>query len=106
MIEATFEGARTERLAIARESTAYVHNVEVWTGAGYTPVARRGQQWIEPSCTKHCKIRYRVDLGEIAAACGDEVDCARRVGDATLSPALAWLVHPSPKMDVPVTVRV
>jgi hypothetical protein len=78
----------------------------VWTGAGYTPVARRGQQWIEPSCTKHCKIRYRVDLGEIAAACGDEVDCARRVGDATLSPALAWLVHPSPKMDVPVTVRV
>jgi hypothetical protein len=106
MVEATFENARTERIAIAHESTTYVHNVEVWTGAGYSAVQRRGQQWVEPSCAKHCKIRYRVDLGEIAAACGDEVDCARRVGDATLSPALAWLMHPSPKTDVPVTVRV
>jgi hypothetical protein len=106
MVEATFENARTERLAIARESTPFVHNVEVWTGAGWTAVQRRAQQWVEATCLRHCRVRYRVDLGEIAAACGDEVDCARRVGDATLSPALAWLVHPSPKTDVPVTVRV
>jgi hypothetical protein len=106
MVEATFDGAHTERIAIARESTPFVHNMEVWTGHGYAPVERRGQQWIEASCDRHCKVRYRVDLGEIAAACGDEVDCARRVGDSTLSPALAWLAHPSPKTDVPVTVRV
>src|SRR5689334_6778155 len=106
MVEATFERARTERLAIARESTPFVHNVEVWTGAGYRPVERHGQQWVEPSCMRSCKVRYRVDLGELAAACGDEVDCARRVGDATMSPALSWLVHPLPKHDVPVKVRV
>src|SRR5262249_27709830 len=46
------------------------------------------------------------DLEELANACGDEVDCARRVGEATLSPALAWLVHPVPRTDVPVRVRV
>ena len=106
MVEATFENARTERLAIARESTPFVHNVEMWNGMGWTAVQRHGQQWFEPACAKQCRIRYRVDLGEIAAACGDEVDCARRVGDATLSPALQWLMHPSPKTDVPVTVRV
>jgi hypothetical protein len=106
MVEATFDGAHTERIAIPRESTPYVHHMEVWTGAGYAPVERRGQEWREPSCERHCKVRYRVDLGEIAAACGDEVDCARRVGESTLSPALSWLAHPSPRTDVPVTVRV
>lgn len=106
MVEATFDGVRTDRLAIASDPTSYVHDMEVWTGAGYQSVKRQGKQWVEPSCARHCKVRYRVDLGELASACGDEVDCARRVGDATLSPALAWLVHPSPKTDVPVTVRV
>jgi hypothetical protein len=106
VVEATFEGVRSERLAIAPESTAFVHDLEVWTGAGYRPVARHGKQWVEPSCARRCKVRYRVELGALAEACGDEVDCARRVGDSTLSPALAWLVHPTPKTDVPVTVRV
>jgi len=105
-VEATFDNARTDRLAIARESSAFVRDVQVKVAGGWRTVERRGAQWYEPMCSSHCTVRYRIDLGELAAACGDEVDCARRVGDATLSPALAWLAHPSPKTDVPVSVRV
>lgn len=105
-VEATFAGARTERLGITRESTPFVRDMQLRVGDGFRTVERRGTEWIEPSCRIACTVRYRIDLGELAAACGDEVDCARRVGDATLSPALAWLVHPLPKQDVPVRVRV
>ena len=105
-VEATFDNARTETIAIARESSAFVRDVQVKSGGTWRSVERRGNQWYEPACTHHCTVRYRIDLGELAAGCGDEVDCARRVGDSTLSPALAWLAHPSPKTDVPVTVHV
>ena len=105
-VEVTFDNARTERITIARESAPFVRDVQVKTSSGYRSVEHRGSQWYEPSCTRHCTIRYHIDLGELAEACGDEVDCARRVGDSTLSPALAWLAHPSPKTDVGVTVRV
>ena len=105
-VEATFDNARTDRVAIARESSAFVRDVELKVAGGWATVERRGSQWYAPACSSHCTVRYRIDLGELAAACGDEVDCARRVGDATLSPALAWLAHPSPKTDVPVSVRV
>jgi len=106
VVEATFDNARTDRLAITRESMPFVRDVQRKTQGGWATVERRGAQWYEPACLRHCTVRYRIDLGELAAACGDEVDCARRVGDATLSPALAWLAHPSPKTDVPVTVQV
>ena len=104
-VEATFEGARTERLAIGPASAPFVDGVAVKTGGGYRTVERRDGDWFERSCNARCTVRYRVDLGALAKGCGDEVDCARRVGDATLSPALAWLVHPMPRRDVPVTVR-
>lgn len=106
VVVAKFEGARTERIAIGREFAPYVHDMEVLTAGGYRTVAHRGDSWYEASCARSCTVRYRVELGELAAACGDDVDCARRIGDATLSPALAWLVHPMPKLDVPVSVRV
>ncbi len=106
VVEATFDNARTERLAIGKDVAPYVRDVQVRHGDTYRTVYKRGTDWFEPSCTSHCTIRWRVDLGEMAAGCGDEVDCARRVGDATLSPALAWMLHPSPKSDVPVRVRV
>ncbi len=105
-VEATFENARTDRIGITRESARLVRDMQLRTREGFRTVARRGDEWVEPSCRSSCTIRYRIDLGELAAACGDEVDCARRVGDATMSPALAWLVHPMPKHDVPVQVRV
>lgn len=105
-VEATFDGARTERIGLPRESVPWIRDMKVRAGDAYRTVERRGNEWFERSCNWHCTVRYRIDLGELAAGCGDEVDCARRVGDATLSPALAWLVHPVPRMDVPVKVHV
>jgi hypothetical protein len=105
-VEATYDAARTARLAVPKDSVAFVRDLEVKTRDGWKTVERRGNEWVEPSCVRRCTIRYRIDLGDVAKACGDEVDCARRVGDATLSPALAWLAHPVPKSDVPVVVRV
>lgn len=107
-VEATFEGARTERLALPKDSVPFVRDMKVRTGDGasFRTVPLCDEEWFERSCNWRCTVRYQVDLGELARACGDEVDCARRVGDATLAPALSWLVHPMPRADVPVTVRV
>jgi hypothetical protein len=105
-VHATFDNARTDFVAIARESSGFVRQLERKTAGGWVAVERRGAQWYEPACQRRCTLRYRIDLGELATACGEEVDCARRVGDATLSPALAWLAYPSPKTDVPVSVHV
>lgn len=105
-VEATFSNARTDRIGITRESTPYVQDMQLRTAEGFRPVVRRGNEWVEPACRTQCTVRYRIDLGELASACHDEVDCARRIGDATLSPALSWLAHPLPKHDVPVHVRV
>lgn len=106
VVEATFDNARTDRIAIARESSSFVRDVQLKIGSRWRTVERRGKEWYEPACNRRCTVRYRIDLGELANACGDEVDCARRVGDSTLSPAVAWLAHPSPKTDVAVTVQV
>lgn len=106
-VEATFDAAHTERLGIPREAAPHVRDVKVRDSDGaYRLVERRGHEWFERSCNWRCTVTYKIDLGDLAARCGDEVDCARRVGPATLSPALAWLIHPVPRTDVPVTVRV
>jgi len=105
-VEATFDDARTDRLALPRDVMPYVHDVKVRSGNGWRTVERRNNQFYERSCRWRCTVRYQVDLDEMASGCGDEVDCARRVGQSTLSPALAWLVHPVPRHDVPVTVHV
>lgn len=105
-VEASFDGIHTERLAVPKDVVPFVSNVEVRAGNGWRTVERRGDEWSEPSCSYKCTVRYKVDLGALAAACGDEVDCARRIGATTLSPALEWLAHPVPRTDVPVTVRV
>lgn len=105
-VEATFQGARTERLALTNGAAAHVRDFKVRAGDGWRRIEPSGDEWLERSCNWRCTVKYRIDLGELASACGEEVDCARRVGDATLSPSLAWLVRPAPRTDVPVTVRV
>jgi hypothetical protein len=106
-IQATFEGARTDRLAIGRDLHPYIRDVRVTSGGErFRTVERRGAEWMERSCNWRCTVRYQVNLDEVAASCGDEVDCARRVGSATLSPSLAWLIHPVPRRDVPVKIHV
>jgi hypothetical protein len=103
-VRATFEGARTERLTIGPSLRPFIHNVRLVDAR--RSVERLEGDWFERSCNHRCTIAYDVDLGEVANGCGEEVDCARRVGGATLSPSLAWLVHPTPRRDVPVTVHV
>ncbi len=105
-VEATFDRAMTERVAFAPGSSAYVRDMEVRLPTGDVPARRVGESWIVPECSERCTVRYRIDLGALAASSGDSVDVARRVGSTTLSPSLAWLAHPSPKTDVPVDVHV
>src|SRR3954452_4521024 len=54
MVEATFDNARTDRLAIARESSAFVRDVQLKVGGGWRTVEKRGSQWFEPACSRHC----------------------------------------------------
>ncbi|MEZ4258622.1 MAG: hypothetical protein R3B36_06115 [Polyangiaceae bacterium] len=105
-VQAMFEDARTDRLTLPPDSMKVVSAMELWTAGGWRTVQRTRTGWSEPSCRSRCTVRYTIDLGELAAACGDEVDCASRVGAATLSPAMAWLAHPVPRLDVPATVDV
>jgi hypothetical protein len=106
-VEATFDSAHTERLGLPKDAAPHVRDVKVRDPDGvYRTVERRENEWFERSCNSRCTISYTIDLGALAQTCHDEVDCARRVGPATLSPALAWLIHPTPRTDVPVTVRV
>src|SRR5262249_47197249 len=67
--------------------------------------ARAGNVWHVPACARDCTVRYAIDLDAMAVACQNELDCAMRVGPTVLSPALAWLLHPQPKGDAPVTLR-
>lgn len=105
-VEATFVGVGTERLAIDETASLHVEHLEVKSGDAWRPVARRGGAWIAPMCAQACTLRYRLDLGKVADGCEGHIDCAMRVGPSTLSPALAWLLHPSPKLDVRARVRV
>jgi hypothetical protein len=105
-VEASFHRARTERLAVHESAAPLLRDLELKTPSGWRRIVRWGTGWLEPTCAEDCTVRYTLDLDQVAQACGDEIDCAMRVGRATLSPSLAWLVHPAPKVDVPVTVRV
>ena len=105
-VRASFENLQEGRLALTREAAPHVENLEVWDTGSWRPIALQGSQWSTAACVGSCRIRYSIDLDSVASACADEIDCASRVDDSTLSPALTWLIHPQPKTDVPVTVRV
>jgi hypothetical protein len=105
-IEATFERAGTERLAVADEGRALIRDLSIGGEGAWRPAATSGAGWTDPTCVMHCSIRYTVDLDALAHACDDSIDCGARIGDTFVAPSLVWLVHPSPRMDVPLTVRV
>ena len=107
-VEATFRAVGTPRLVIDDDANDDVTALEVNDGksAAWTTPSRSAGAWIVPQCVFGCTVRYAIDLDALAARCEDELDCATRVGPAILSPALAWLIHPQPKGDAPVTLRV
>jgi hypothetical protein len=107
VVVATFEHARTKAIVVPRGAGTWIEGMSIrGRGGVYRAVETRGAEWFEPTCEERCTLRYTVNLDELSRHCGDEVDCARRVGPAILSPSMAWLVHPSPRADVPVEVRV
>jgi hypothetical protein len=105
-VEATFTGARLDGLALPEEVLPYVRDLRLTSG-DVEPVALapRPGGWATSGCVARCTVRYRVDLDDLAEAVNDDVATAARVDRATLSPAGAWLIHPVPRTDVPVTVR-
>jgi hypothetical protein len=104
-VAATFTSSGTDELAIDGPP-GHVASLEVDEGAGFFALPSNGGPMRAASCRRHCDVRYTVDLAALAAACDDAVDCAARAGNATLSPALAWLLHPEPNGDADVTVRI
>jgi predicted metalloprotease with PDZ domain len=68
-------------------------------------VPPRGEAWIVPECRTRCRVRYQVDLQALAAGCR-ALDCARRVGDAVVGSASAWMLVPEPPGDALMRVRV
>src|SRR5262249_34618336 len=105
-VEGTFRNAGTPRLAIDESAAPLVQALAVNDGTTWAAPAPIAGGWSAPSCVRACTVRYAIDVEALAAACADELDCALRVGPTTLSPALAWLLHPAPKGDAPVTLRV
>jgi hypothetical protein len=104
-VHAEFVGSGTDVLSIDGVPERLLRDVEVDAGSGWHAPVHDGT-WRDPACRTRCAVRYHVDLGQLAAACDDAVDCAARVGNAILSPAMAWLLHPEPNGDADVVVRV
>ena len=105
-IEGTFRNTGTPRLMIDDDAARLVTGLEVNDGTGWVVPRRIGGAWQVAACVRGCAVRYAIDLDALAASCDDAIDCAARAGDATLSPALVWLLHPQPKGDAPVTLTV
>ncbi|HEX8794924.1 MAG TPA: hypothetical protein VF765_28455 [Polyangiaceae bacterium] len=57
------------------------------------------------NCTRSCSVHYTVDLDALAASCR-RIDCARRVGDAVIGSAAAWILMPDPPGNATVHVDV
>jgi hypothetical protein len=96
-VEATLDRAPSERL-VAPGATEALRDVTLLSAAGSSsggPIARDGDGWRAPSCKTHCVVRYVVDLDALAAAC-HRMDCSRRVGDAVLGVASAFMLRPEP----------
>ncbi len=105
-VEADFAGSGTDLLALGPATASVVRDVQVNGGAGWRAPAGPPGAWSAPECRSRCALRYSVDLTALATACDDAVDCGVRAGEATMSPALAWMVHPEPNGDASVLVRV
>ncbi len=60
--------------------------------------------WIAPACRTRCRLRYTVDLEALGSSC-QRLDCGRRIGDAVVSQASAWMLRPEPAGEAVVRVR-
>jgi predicted metalloprotease with PDZ domain len=104
-VVATFERAPSPRL-VAGEADPAMRDVGIMDGGTLRPLERAGGAWIAVPCRARCTIHYSVDLGALAGSCRG-FDCARRVGDAIISPSATWLLCPASSAEaiIDVTVR-
>jgi hypothetical protein len=102
-VEATLERAPSEAL-IAPESNGAVRDVVLAESNGPRALARRAGIWIAPECRTRCTLRYAVDLDKLPSGCRG-MGCARRVDDAVVASAAAWILRPEPSGDASLWVR-
>jgi hypothetical protein len=103
-VEARLERAPSERL-VAPESQGALGDVRIADGARWEPLTRAGDAWLAPACRRECTLRYALDLEKLAGGCRG-MDCARRVGDAVIGSAAAWMLRPDPGGDASIHVHV
>jgi predicted metalloprotease with PDZ domain len=99
-VEATYERLAGDWL-VAPEAGEALH----LEAAPAAVAARSGSAWAAPpACRVRCTLRYSVDLDALAGACHGH-DCTRRVGDAMLGLASAWMLRPAGEGDAVLRVR-
>ncbi len=102
-VESTIERAPGDRLVGGGDAAAFDEVTLV--APGRDALARReGDVWVVPECRTRCRLRYTVDVDVLAAGCR-RLDCGRRVGDAVVSQASAWMLRPETPGDAEVRVR-
>ncbi len=104
-VESTFEHAPSQTLVMAGPPGAVRDVALLEAGGTARAVARTGDAWVVPQCRTRCRLRYAVDLEALASGCRG-IDCARRVGDAIVGSASAWLLVPAPSGEAVLHVRV
>jgi hypothetical protein len=96
-VEATFEGAPTDRLVLVGAEGA-LRDVVAVEGGALAPLARAGDAFVAPACRTRCVVRYTLDLADLASRCR-RMDCERRIGDAILGRASMFTLLPQPMGD-------
>jgi predicted metalloprotease with PDZ domain len=103
-VEATLE--RAPSATLVSSASMVLHDLALIDARGVSrALEQRGEAWIAPDCRSRCRIRYTVDLDALASGC-NRLDCARRVGQAVIGSAAAWLLLPEPSADAVLHVRV
>jgi hypothetical protein len=99
-VEATFGDAR---VALASDyARAAIRSFEMRTPAGYRAAPMNARGYSLDGCASPCSVRYALDFGTLADACG-RLLCGMRVGDSFVTMAASWLVRP--EGDAPIELR-
>jgi hypothetical protein len=92
-VEASLGSGTGTHLAVARDATPFVRNVEVAGARGWQPVEAAADSWPTPECANGCRVRYRFGLRDAARAV-DDLDTALTVGASFEAPPATWLLAP------------
>jgi predicted metalloprotease with PDZ domain len=105
-VEATLERAPVDHLVVDGDDAAVRDVVLLGPGDGapVVAVARGDGGWSVPACRTRCRLRYVVDLDAQASGCR-RLDCGRKIGDAILGQASAWMLRPETAGDAVVRVH-